>query len=121
MEKKRSIQGKPRSDAGEHVDRTPKCSTRSRSGVGSKSGLDSRLIQKEPISLLSLYFIYLFPFSSITQSDSSHFSINNYSKVFSRSSYPEVICNSSKGPWGRLSAGFLSACRVQSGKSLGKP
>lgn len=67
MEKKRSIQGKPRMDAGEHVDRISKFSPWSRSGIVSGSALDSRLIQKDlisPLLLVLLIYSLLSPLSN---------------------------------------------------------
>ena len=128
IEKKRSILGRPRLDPAEHVDRTPKCRTWSRSGVGSRSGLGFRLKQKELIALLHLFtclfihsFIHSSPFMSTLQSDSHHSSINNHSKVFSRNCYPGVICTSREGHWSRLSAGLLLVRRQGAGGARGSP
>lgn len=104
----------------EHVDKMPKFGLWSRSGVGSGSGLESRLVQKSLFSTPSC-FTSLFPFISIPQSCSSYPSVNNHSKVFSRSNYSEVICNSSEDHWGRLSAGLLPAWEGGVGRAWRKP
>lgn len=94
---------------GEQVDRMPKFSPWSRNGIGSKSGLDFRLMEKELIFPLLLVLLLYLPFISILQSCSSHSSINNKSEVFSRSGTLDVICYSREDHWGRLSTGLLPA------------
>lgn len=63
MERKRSIQCKPRLDFGEHVDRMPKFSSWRRNRIGGGLGLDSRLTEGAYFSvfIVFIYFLSLLP------------------------------------------------------------